>query len=432
MCSVFLAFYAGICYEFLGQSAHLYSSNKVAHLHAALSYFLDCFAAIPQPIPLPKLPTVYPTPPPSPDIAVRSPLSPLTPETCFEISFDSQDRSPLLSVPFDTLTRMIETSLQSQIQNRDSPFVPNSDDKYKTSFVQACLAAAAAPEGSLRNNDLFRIRVRQTSNSDKEENPSDKDEDGFESDSLMPSPLHVRKASPRGLIQRARGYHTVYDTPTKPKANYAPRPFGETTANQLNIDSSKLSTPKASKRAGIVPSPSRLPVPTKKGTQKPNDHKDDARKKNDCKRDLKNVKNETISPAHMAQIVKFNRGVELLRSLVKANIADIRKHVAKVIEIQEARRARRISRVASFWSFSPITPPEESDVERQPEPEVTVDHFGNVSTKETKEQRIRRLRAEGWSTVGLRSPYNTWKGARYYQDFCNMVLNELSVDNEVV
>lgn len=427
MYGVFLAFYAGICYEFLGQSAHLYSNNKVTHLHAALGYFLDCFATIPQFIPLPKLPMVYPTPHPSPDIAAQSPLSPLTPETCFEISFDSTDRSPLLPVPFDTLTRMIENSLQNQNRNQDSPFVPNAKDKYKTSFVQACLAAVAAPEGSLRNNDLFRIRVRQTSDSDKEENTSDKDENGFESDSLMPSPLHVRKVSPRGLIQRARGYHTLYDTPTKPKVNYAPRPFGETKASQLNIDSSKLSMLKASKRAGTVSSPSRLPVPAKKGAQKGNGHEDD-----DCRRDLKIVRNETFSPAHMAQIVKFNRGVELLRSLVKTNIADIRKHVAKVIEIQEARRARRISRVASFWSFSPITPPEESDVERQPEPEVTVNHFGNVLTKETKEQRIRRLRAEGWNTVGLRSPCNTWKGARYYQEFCGMVLNELYVDNEVV
>jgi hypothetical protein len=325
---------------------------------------------------------------------------------------------------------MIETSLQNQ--NRDSPFVPNSEDKSKTSFVQACLAAVAAPEGSLRNNDLFRIRVPQTSDSDKEENTPDKDEDGFESDSLMPSPLHVRKASPRVLIQRVRGYHTLYDTPTKPKANYAPRPFGKTRTSQLNIDSSKLTTPKASNRAGVVSSPSRTPVPAKKVAQKGNDHKDNIRKKDNCKCDLKIVRSETISPAHMAQIVKFNRGVELLRSFVKANISDIRNHVAKVIEIQGARRARRISRVASFWSFSPITPPGESDVERHPEPEVTVDHFGNISTKETKEQRIRRLRAEGWSTVGLRSPRSTWKGARYYQDFCSMVLNELYVDNEVV
>ena len=418
MYGVFLAFYAGICYEFLGQSAHLYSNNKVTHLHAALGYFLDCLAAIPQPIPLPKLPVVYPTPPPSPDIAPKSPSSPLTPETCFEISLDSQDRSPLLPVPFDTLTRMIETSLQNQ--NRDSPFVPNSEDKSKTPFVQACLAAVAAPEGSLRNNDLFRIRVPQTSDSSKEDNTPDKDEDGFESDSLMPSPLHVRKASPRDLIQRARGYHTLYDTPTKPKANYAPRPFGETKASQLNIDSSKLSTPKASNRAGVVSSPSRIPVPAKGISQKGNNHKDNTRQKDNCERDLK------------FEIVKFNRGVELLRSLVKDNISDIKNHVAKVMEIQNARRARRISRAASFWSFSPITPPEESDVERHPEPEVTVDQFGNVSTKETKEQRICRLRAEGWSTVGLGSPRSTWKGARYYQDFCSMILNELYVDNEAV
>jgi hypothetical protein len=129
----------------------------------------------------------------------------------------------------------------------------------------------------------------------------------------------------------------------------------------------------------------------------------------------------------MAQIVKFNREIEFLRSQVKANISEIKKHAEKVTEIQRARRARKIQRAVSFWSFSPVAPEEEAEVE--PEPELTLDQFGNVLTKETKKQRIDRLRADGWGTVGLRSPRSTWKGARYYQEFCNMVLMEMSVDN---
>jgi hypothetical protein len=128
----------------------------------------------------------------------------------------------------------------------------------------------------------------------------------------------------------------------------------------------------------------------------------------------------------MAQIVKFNRGVEFLRSQVKANISDVQKHVEKVSEIQRDRRARKVRRVASFWSFSPVTSSHEAEDEL--ERGLATDQFGNVWTRETKEQRIARLRGDGWTTVGLRSPRSTWKGALYYQDFCNMVLNELCVD----
>ncbi|EGE79066.2 hypothetical protein BDDG_02004 [Blastomyces dermatitidis ATCC 18188] len=47
------------------------------------------------------------------------------------------------------------------------------------------------------------------------------------------------------------------------------------------------------------------------------------------------------------------------------------------------------------------------------------------STDETRQQRIARLKADGWTTVGLRSKKRGWKGSEYYERVCNEALAEL-------
>ncbi|OAX77709.1 hypothetical protein ACJ72_07989 [Emergomyces africanus] len=49
----------------------------------------------------------------------------------------------------------------------------------------------------------------------------------------------------------------------------------------------------------------------------------------------------------------------------------------------------------------------------------------SLPTDETREQRIARLKADGWLTVGLRSRKRGWKGAEYYERICNEALAEL-------
>ena len=132
---------------------------------------------------------------------------------------------------------------------------------------------------------------------------------------------------------------------------------------------------------------------------------------------------EGIDPAQAARIIRSNRGIVLLHELIAANIVDIHQQIDRVTEIQRTRRARTMQRTASFWSFHPIQPDESVAT-----PEPSLDEFGNILMKESRDQRIARLRAEGWNTVGLRSPRRTWKGARYYQEFCAMVLTELHLD----
>ncbi|OOQ90126.1 hypothetical protein PEBR_05208 [Penicillium brasilianum] len=410
--TAYLAFHAAISFEFLGQAAHLYSNSKVTYLHAALASFLDCLSALPESIPLPKLPTLYPTPPPSP-ASISQSQTPQTPSTLLTIFNQGEDDSPSPPVILDTLARMINVSLD--IHDDNDPFISDSDSENQSSFVDACIASAERRKAPLKNNALFHVRL-------PEPNDAKKFEESIKMGSLMPSPLRVRKPS-RDSPLRVKRYPSMFDTPTKSRrSSLAPRPLKPIPAGRLNVGNIKLSAAQVAESLAVRSSPSRIPrTPTKKESPTESEHTGNQHK---CKG--KAAKSEDITPAHMAQIVKFHRGIEFLRSQVKANISDIQKHVEKVSEIQRSRRARKVRRMASFWSFSPVTSSDEAKDE--PEPGLATDEFGNVWTKETKEQRIARLRRDDWTTVGLRSPRSTWKGALYYQDFCNMVLNELCVD----
>jgi hypothetical protein len=404
----YLAFYGAISYEFLGQAAHLYSNNKVIYLHAALDSFLDCLSILPESTPLPKMPAVYPTPPPSPQSVFQA-QTPDAPDSLFGMLDDAEERSPLQPVIFDALTRMIDVSLGDQ--DAEDPFVSDSDNEWPTQFVGTCVASDEASHDKLQHNELIRVQLRQVGNGSKFK-------ETIRNNHSVPSPLRFRKDA-CDLPLRDSGYPTMFDTPTKPgRSSPASSELSAIRPSPLKIDSSKLAARLAANKLAGCSSPSRLPrlVP-KKLAPKSNEHK----------REDNVFGNEATTPTRVAHIVKLNREIEFLRSQVKTNISDVQKHVEKVTEIQRTRRARKMQRQESFWTFSPVKPEEEAKVE--PEPELIMDRFGNVLTKETKQQRIARLRADGWSTVGLRSPRSTWKGARYYQDFCNMVLMEMSVEN---
>lgn len=105
--------------------------------------------------------------------------------------------------------------------------------------------------------------------------------------------------------------------------------------------------------------------------------------------------------------------IQFLRSQITASITSIQALVDEVTQQQRARKATKsLQRAASYWSFSPVQPDGDS---------------GSASGPglESKEERIARLRAEGWRTVGLRNERRGWKGAAYYQAYSNAVLEEL-------
>jgi hypothetical protein len=110
-----------------------------------------------------------------------------------------------------------------------------------------------------------------------------------------------------------------------------------------------------------------------------------------------------------------------LRVQINSSIADIHALMDEIRGLQSARQASKsFRRSASFWSFSPV--------KEGAGGQEKLGSSGRVIVKETKEQRIARLRAEGWKTVGLRSPVRGWKGAAYYQAYCNSVLDELYLE----
>ncbi|EAW18930.1 uncharacterized protein NFIA_088860 [Aspergillus fischeri NRRL 181] len=132
-------------------------------------------------------------------------------------------------------------------------------------------------------------------------------------------------------------------------------------------------------------------------------------------------KRTPVTPSRAESIRRYNSTLESLRVQINSSIADIHALMDEIRELQSARQtSKSFRRSASFWSFSPV--------KEGPEGQEKLGSSGRVIVKETKEQRIARLRAEGWKTVGLRSPVRGWKGAAYYQAYCNSVLDELYLE----
>ncbi|KAJ5083980.1 hypothetical protein NUU61_008559 [Penicillium alfredii] len=384
ICKTYLFFYAAISYEFLGRAAHIYSRNKISLLRSALDYFVSCGAALPSPIALT-----------APNTCV--PRSPATNPVLFcdgaeELLFESESL-------VESLTRMIDSSLFFGLD--EDPFISDNDSS---------------------RSPIKLSPVKQLTNT----------KDPVKKDRLIPSPLRIRKISGEinvcGLT-KANDENDEKTPPTPPKkargrSRPAPLPLKVVPSNRLNISPAKASPPKASIIAASPPrtaSPKRnhagRMTPTKM-TKKP--AHDPTKKKN--KKKQKTL--EPITPARAAAITMFNNSIEFLRAQVISSIASLQVQVVRISEMQRARRARNMRRSASFWSFSPIKNGDhQADAWREEEP--TIDQFGNLLWKETKEQRIERLRAEGWMTVGLRSHRSEWKGAEYYQAFCSAVLDEI-------
>lgn len=317
--------------------------------------------------------------------------------------FDARDyyQSPGQDGLTHTITDMIDFTLSSSVED---PFVSDSDTESQTPFfcsLSRLSIDTAYPATKKHPLALSSIKPLESNTDPTKRNP------------LMPSPLKIRKKSD-DLTEN--GLPPIANNDSRKKASARsrppPLPLKIVTDNHLNTRNNKPKTTASSSKATVV-NASRAPV-TLSLTPNENDSATD-----------KDIAKET-DPARAAQIVRFNRGINFLREQIKSSITELQQHVDHVEEIQRARRSRKMQRAVSFWSFSPI---KNEKVEEQQTQEPVMDRFGNILTTETKQQRIARLRTEGWNTVGLRSPRSTWKGARYYQEFCNLVLNELYLDS---
>lgn len=136
-----------------------------------------------------------------------------------------------------------------------------------------------------------------------------------------------------------------------------------------------------------------------------------------------------ITPPRGAAIRRYNSSLRFLRVQITSSIASLRQLIAEVTGLQESRRAaKNFRRSSSFWTFSPVKSPSREGEEKVKLKAEGLDK-GKASVMETKEQRIVRLKADGWKTVGLRSPASRWKGTEYYRRYCSSVLDELYLDS---
>lgn len=387
--------YAAISYESLGHAAHLYSNNKIIFLTKAVDHFAGADAALPAPILLSRL---------SEDQELSPPDTPGTIQKGIDLCGASA--VPELPVePGSTVQGILQMIDSALFQLDDDPFFSDDETDYQQPFVRALVDLASSP----------RVQSGQSGVSLSPSRIPIPTQDPVKKGSLVPPPLRVSKMS---QLTTSRSKMTLdlagvgdKDGQEPPGRYRPPRlPLKIIPANQLNMKPiSRVAKPdKFLPPVPLVPPPSLTPA----------DPTTDPVKEYRIPTGL-----EGIDPAQAARIIRSNRGIVLLHELIAANIVDIHQQIDRVTEIQRTRRARTMQRTASFWSFHPIQPDESVAT-----PEPSLDEFGNILMKESRDQRIARLRAEGWNTVGLRSPRRTWKGARYYQEFCAMVLTELHLD----
>lgn len=217
---------------------------------------------------------------------------------------------------------------------------------------------------------------------------------------LMPSPLQIRK--PSSVFEAAQL--------SPSEADEIPKPVPSTRANQT----------------GRALRPPPLPikiVPTEEFTgfiprqRIVSDGLPNFALSSDMAAVKRSETTEQVTFSDKRSIFRYNGGIQFLRSRVGSSIGDIQALIDEVTEVQRTRRASKtIRRSGSFWSFSPV-----KDQYCQGE---NGSRNCSDSGLEAKEQRIARLRAEGWNTVGVKSGRG-WKGEEYYREYCSTVLDEM-------
>lgn len=131
-----------------------------------------------------------------------------------------------------------------------------------------------------------------------------------------------------------------------------------------------------------------------------------------------------------------SRMLSILASLsmqVDTNVSHLTTLIAETTELQRIHKANKNHRLASFWSFTPIL--SESQDSKADNTFNLLAGNGLNGTKsrnrvvsngmESKQDRMARLRAEGWNTVGIKNPKRGWKGSEYYETICSEALAEL-------
>jgi hypothetical protein len=139
-----------------------------------------------------------------------------------------------------------------------------------------------------------------------------------------------------------------------------------------------------------------------------------------------NQRTRTVSFSLGERRSAFNNDIASLLSQLDADITAVSSLITKTENLQRIHNATKNQRLASFWSFTPTEPERAGDsVGKHCPTNRASSASGFPASNESRQQRIARLRAEAWATVGLRSKERGWKGAEHYERICTQALAEL-------
>ncbi|KAL4819615.1 hypothetical protein BDW67DRAFT_181951 [Aspergillus spinulosporus] len=443
---IYLHFYSAICYEAMGMYAHEYSNKKVPLLREALGSLAACLCAFPVRIEPGKTirrdsgvglcgdigfgPRVRqkqeadgdrdenncsnhvlgPQPRAEPQEEVYMPPGSISPfsSSSFDASTTrSRSRSRSISLA-DSVVTCITDIIDKTLDCRDDdPFLSDLDGEEIV--------------GSEDYNSIYRLDG---------EDPDPEPEPVLEH-LLVPSPLQVRK--PKSSTPSPK---------IPPSLRYCNGVERTLQTQQSHLRAKAEFTSEMHPQPRPLP-PFLLPLPLDMGpslTAAVNRTDEDIRESAytyypeypEQNATFRSLPTSTINYSH-----ECNSNLTFLHTQITKTITHLQTLIQDVMAAQKAHNSSRqsvsggLQRSTSFWSFSPIQNKEKnmnepnSSARQLPVFQRRTSLYNSYFMRESIRDRIARLRAQGWETVGLKNPERGWKGADYYRDFCEMVLDEL-------
>ncbi|KAL4966065.1 uncharacterized protein BDV14DRAFT_48073 [Aspergillus stella-maris] len=452
---VYLYFYSAPCYEAMGRYVHEYSSKKVPLLREAKDCFgvalgallalvlvemendgndamdgsqrhctklfgfgLGCDNGIARLTSSSR--SLSRSPSPSPSTADSEP----------ERRSRSGSTSPAESI-ITSITEIIDKTLDL---TDDDPFISDCED-----VIGVDTDIGAQPASNAHEE---RKSFTSTSDSDSDLSSTNK------TDLLVPS-LQVRKTpSPRALVFKVPnfdGQSTPSQSPTRVQTTTHTR--AQAQAQSLILASDQDQSPIMAVRPRPLPLELFLPIKTAGEGTLGSTPSTNSRTRNvrsslgpySCSTPTQQNSYIPVRQGSIPQYPsrtpteKYNASLTLLQTQISSNITALQSDIQHANAIQQtrlgSRRNRSFRRSVSFWSFSPVKSQSSQSPSKEP---VTASLSRGVSSSsrvssrsESLQERIVRLRSEGWKKVGLRNRSRGWKGSEYYKEFCGMVLDEL-------
>ncbi|KAI2058604.1 hypothetical protein LOZ43_002526 [Ophidiomyces ophidiicola] len=368
----YLHYYGAASYETMGRAAHKYSSNKLPLLKLARDGYVSCKTSLEGA--LKDLNVKHITDMcESEDTSDGIPFFEAEVENLRSVSDHLCPETPKRTFSVFDLTEPWRTYARLKNESTNNNIKVDMDENEKAAFKLVLKPP--------RMDNIRAIELCSESSTDD----------------LMPPPLHIRKTR-----EKARGLPKI----SIPDRSLLPLPL--------------FSPPLSPPMAGDPKPPSRAPNP---GPSTPRKFQSRIPIPIDAI-ELTPTKTKRHSPQVTENKVTIQPSICMLSILsslpsqLETNINNIDILISQATEIQHVHKATKSNRLASFWSFDFKS--------NEAQPGCYNDGTRVISNgMETRQERILRLRSEGWNTVGIKNPERGWKGSEYYERICAEALSEL-------